>query len=73
MSSSPTATSSADFLAQYLRAREVQAELMVDEILDLADDTFTPLRRTWLVTVIRDPTNSQSKCERWMRIARGPA
>ena len=29
----------ADFLAQYLRAREVQAELMVDEILDLADDT----------------------------------
>jgi hypothetical protein len=29
----------AGFLAQYLRAREVQAELMVDEILDLADDT----------------------------------
>ncbi len=29
----------AGFLEQYLRAREVQAELMVDEILELADDT----------------------------------
>ena len=29
----------AGFMQQYLRAREVQAELMVDEILELADDT----------------------------------
>ena len=28
-----------EFRAQYLRARIAQAELMVDEILDLADDT----------------------------------